>query len=64
MLNNPAWKRVFIRQVFRLAAIRVTSAILAIAAAGTLCASGIERLQQSIDDGSVVITISGDAAGS
>lgn len=63
MINNPAWKRVFIRQVFGLAATRITAVILALAAVGTLCAVGIDRLQQSIDDGSVVITIAGDTIG-
>jgi|GEM_PF-3400455 len=63
MINNPAWKRSFIRRAFSLAAARITAVILILAAVGTLCAAGIDQLRQSIDDGSVVITISGSTIG-
>jgi len=63
MINNPAWKRAFIRHAYTLAATRITAVILAIAAVGALCAAGIEQVRQSIDDGSVVITIAGDTIG-
>ncbi len=63
MINNPAWKRAFIRQTLSLAAVRIAAIVLAIAAVGTLCAAGIDHLSDGIDDGRVVITIGGETAG-